>query len=422
MPKPMSALSAGLDDVAAVLVRSRPQAMAALLRYFRDLDTASDAYQEACARALRDWPAKLLPHDPLAWLIVVARNAALDALRERKRFDPLPPEALISDTGDAEALLIERLDSAPYRDDVLRLLFICCHPDLRPRDQIALALRVVNGLSVREIASAFLVGEAAMERRITRAKQRISASGIAFETPGPGERAARMSSVNAMILLLFNEGYAASGGAEHVRAPLCEEAIRLSRLLLHLLPDEPEVMGLTALLLLQHARVRARLDGAGQLVLLEDQDRSLWDRALISEGLALVDAALRRAPLGPYQVQAAIAAMHGHAARPEDTDWAEIDLLYAALEALQPSPIVTLNRAVAVDKVRGATAALSMIEPLADALATYFPYVGLRGALLARLGRYDAAHDAFMRALALARTAQERSHISLQLDGLAMKA
>lgn len=422
MPKPMSAISADLDDISSVLVRARPQAMAALLRYFRDLETASEAYQEACVRALRDWPAKLVPRDPLAWLIVVARNAALDAQQERKRFDPLPPEELLSDTGDAEALLIDRLDSAPYRDDVLRLLFICCHPDLNPRDQIALALRVVCGLSVREIASAFLVGEAAMEQRITRAKQRIGGSAIAFETPGPAERAARMASVNAMILLLFNEGYAASGGAQHVRAPLCEEAIRLARLLLHLFPDVPETMGLTALLLLQHARVRARLDDAGELVLLESQDRNLWDRALIGEGLALVDSALRRAPLGPYQVQAAIAAMHAHAARPEDTDWAEIDLLYAALEALQPSPIVTLNRAVAVDKVRGAAAALSMIDPLADALAAYFPYFGLRGALLKRLNDHDAARDAFTRALALARTAQERSHILLQLDGLAMKA
>jgi len=418
----MSVLNADLDDIAAVLVGSRPQAMAALLRYFRDLDTASDAYQEACARALRDWPVKGLPHDPLAWLIVVARNAALDALKERKRFAPLPPEELISDTGDTEALLIERLDSAPYRDDVLRLLFICCHPDLNPRDQIALALRVVSGLSVREIASAFLVGEAAMEQRITRAKQRIGASAIAFETPGAADRAARMASVNAMILLLFNEGYAASGGTEHVRTPLCEEAIRLARLLLHMFPDVPETMGLTALLLLQHARARARLDDAGELVLLENQDRRLWDRALIDEGLALVDAALRRAPLGPYQVQAAIAAMHAHAAHPEDTDWTEIDLLYAALEALQPSPIVTLNRAVAVDKVRGAAAALSMIEPLADVLAAYFPYFGLRGALLARLNRFDAARDAFTRALTLARTTQERTHILLQLDGLAMKA
>lgn len=396
--------------------------MAALLRYFRDLDTASDAYQEACTRALRHWPGKRLPHDPLAWLIVVARNAALDALKERKRFDPLPPEELFSDTGDAEAALIERLDSAPYRDDVLRLLFICCHPDLHPRDQIALALRVVSGLSVREVASAFLVSEVAMEQRITRAKQRIGTGAVAFETPGAAERDARMASVNAMIFLLFNEGYAASGGPEHVRAPMCEEAIRLARLLLDLFPDVPETMGLTALLLLQHARVRARLDDAGELVLLEDQDRSLWDRALIEEGLALIDAALRRSPLGPYQVQAAIAAMHAHAARPEDTDWAEIDLLYAALEALQPSPIITLNRAVAVDKVRGAAAALSMIEPLADALAAYFPYFGLRGALLERLNQYDAARGAFNRALALARTTQERTHILLQLDGLAMKA
>jgi RNA polymerase sigma-70 factor (ECF subfamily) len=402
----------------AALTSARPQALGALLRYFRNLDRAEEAFQEACLRALRNWPVNGPPRDPAAWLIFVGRNAALDQVRRQSSEEPLPPEELISDREDAEAALAERLDNSHYRDDVLRLLFICCHPELPATQQIALALRIVSGLSVKEIARAFLVGESAMEQRITRAKRRVAGAKVAFETPGPVERAERLAAVAAMIYLLFNEGYSASGGEAHIRVPLCEEAIRLARLLLRLFPGEPEIMGLAALLLLQHARARARLDAEGCIVLMEDQDRTLWDHAMIAEGLVLVEKALRHRRPGAYQVQAAIAAVHAVAARFEDTDWAEIDRLYAVLEALQPSPVITLNRAVAVAKLRGAAAALAMIEPLAEQLSGYFHFFGVKGALLLELGCAEEARVAFDRAIALAHTPAEAAHIRLHLDRL----
>jgi RNA polymerase sigma-70 factor (ECF subfamily) len=239
-----------------------------------------------------------------------------------------------------------------------------------------------------------------------------------FETPGAVERAERLAAVAAMVYLIFNEGYSASGASEVARAPLCDEAIRLARLLLRLFQAEPEIMGLTALLLLQHARAAARFDADGNIVLLDDQNRGLWDHKMIAEGLALIDKAMRHRRRGPYQVQAAIAALHARAARPEDTDWAQIDLLYAALETLQPSPVVTLNRAVAVSKTRGADAALAMIEPLAARLSGYFHFFGLKGALLLQLGRASEARAAFDRAIALANTAAEAAHIRRHLDRL----
>src|SRR5580704_15900814 len=275
--------------------------MAALLRYFRDLDTAEEAFQESCLRALKTWPQNGPPRDPAAWLIMVARNAALDAKRRQSRQEPLPADEIVSDLDDAEAGIVERLDDAHYRDDILRLLFICGHPDLPATQQIALALRVVSGLTVKEIARAFLVSESAMEQRITRAKRRVAEAQVSFGTPGPVERAERLAAVAAMIYLLFNEGYSASGGEAHVRAPLCEEAIRFARLLLKLFQSEPEIMGLAALLLLQHARAPARLDADGTIVLLDDQDRSLWDRKMIAEGLALLDKAVRHRRPGAYQ-------------------------------------------------------------------------------------------------------------------------
>jgi len=402
----------------AALTSARPQALGALLRYFRDLDLAEEAFQEACLRALRHWPQNGPPREPAAWLIMVGRNVALDQVRRRSKQEALPDEETISDLGDAETELAERLDGADYRDDILRLLFICCHPDLPATQQIALALRIVSGLSVAQIARAFLVSETAMEQRITRAKSRVAAADVPFETPGAVERAERLAAVAAMVYLIFNEGYSASGVSEVARAPLCDEAIRLARLLLRLFQGEPEIMGLTALVLLQHARAAARFDAEGNIVLLDDQDRGLWDHKMIAEGLALIDKAVRHKRRGPYQVQAAIAALHARAARPEDTDWAQIDLLYAALETLQPSPVVTLNRAVAVSKVRGPAAALTMIEPLAARLSGYFHFFGLKGALLLQLGRAGEARAAFDRAIALANTAAEAAHIRLHLDRL----
>ncbi|MCI3132758.1 RNA polymerase sigma factor [Phenylobacterium aquaticum] len=402
----------------AALTAARPQAIGALLRYFRDLDTAEEAFQEACLRALRNWPDKGPPRDPAAWLILVGRNAGVDTVRKLSRQEALPDEAAISDLEDAEADLVERLDGADYRDDILRLLFVCCHPDLPATQQIALALRIVSGLSVRQIARAFLVGESAMEQRITRAKGKIAKAGVPFEAPGPVERAERLAAVAAMIYLVFNEGYSAGPAVDDARAGLAEEAIRLVRLLLRLFPTEPEIMGLAALLLLQHARAAARFDAEGEVVLLDDQDRALWNRGMIAEGLALIDKAMRHRRPGPYQVQAAIAALHARAATPADTDWAQIDQLYAALERLQPSPVITLNRAVAVSKVAGPEAALALIAPLAGRLDGYFHFHGLKGALLTQLGRTEEARAAFGQAIGLANTPAEAAHIRARLDGL----
>lgn len=400
------------------LKQSRAQALAALLRYFRDLDAAEDALQEACVRAIRAWAQEGPPRDPVAWLVLVGRNAGIDELRRRALNEPLPAEALISDTGDADPELIDRLERARYRDDMLRLMFVCCHPALPPAQQVALALRVVSGLSLAELASAFLVSEDAMEQRLTRAKRRIGELRVPFEAPGRIETGRRLAAVLSTLYLVFNEGYSASGGEQHLRPALCEEAIRLARLLHQLFDDDPEVAGLVALMLLQHARAAARLDAAGDIVLLEDQDRSRWDRALIELGLDYLHDALARQAPGPYQLQAAIAATHARAAHAGQTDWAEIDRLYAALEALQPSPVVTLNRAVAVAKVRGPAAALRLVDPLAQSLAGYFHFHGLRGALLHELDRPDEARAALDCALAIARTPAERRHIHDRLGAL----
>lgn len=403
--------------IEAALTSARPQAVGALLRYFRDLDAAEEAFQDACLRALKNWPQNGPPRDPTAWLIMVGRNAGVDVARRKQRQQALPEEDQISDLDDVETPMAERLDGADYRDDVLRLLFICCHPDLPATQQIALALRIVSGLSVKQIARAFLVGESAMEQRITRAKAKVAQADVPFEAPSQAERAERLAAVAAMIYLVFNEGYSAGGEADG-RVQLCDEAIRLGRLLLRLFQTEPEVMGLTALMLLQHARTAARFDAEGRAILLENQDRSRWNRSWINEGLALVEKAMRHRRPGPYQLQAAIAALHAQAARYEDTDWAQIDLLYGALEAVQPSPVVTLNRAVAVSKLRGAEAALEMIAPLADRLSGYFYFHGLRGNLLMQLERRAEAREAFNQAIATATTAAEAAHIREHLDAL----
>lgn len=407
--------------IEAALVSARPQAMAALLRYFRDLDLAEEAFQDACLRALKNWPQNGPPRDPAAWLIMVGRNAAIDVTRRRAKLTALPDEAALSDLSDVEAETVERLDEADYRDDVLRLMFICCHPDLPATQQVALALRIVSGLSVARIAKAFLVGESAMEQRITRAKARIAGAGVPFETPGPAERAERLAAVMAMVYLVFNEGYSAADPASD-RAALCDEAIRLGRLLLRIYPAEPELMGLLALMLLQHSRIAARFDAEGGAILLEEQDRSLWKQPPIKEGLALIDKALRARKPGPYQIQAAIAGLHARATTAAETDWAGIDRLYAALEQHTPSPVVTLNRAVALAKVNGAQAALDLIAPLAERLKNYFYFHGARGSFLMQLGRNAEAREAFNRAIALANTPAEAAHIRQHLDTLAQAA
>jgi RNA polymerase sigma-70 factor, ECF subfamily len=402
----------------SALTAARPQAVGALLRYFRNLDVAEEAFQEACVRALKNWTKNGPPRDPAAWLIFVGRNSAIDVVRRQAKQQPLPPEEMLSDLEDNETAIAEKIDGADYRDDILRLLFICCHPDLPVTQQVPLALRIVSGLSVRQIARAFLVGESAMEQRITRGKSRIGTAGIPFETPDPVERSERLAAVAAMVYLIFNEGYSAAASEQQARIPLCDEAIRLVRLLLRMYPTEPEIMGLTALLLLQNARSAARFDENGDIVLLEDQDRSRWNREMINEGLALIDKAMRHRQPGPYQIQSAIAALHARAPTAEKTDWNEIDLLYGALERMTPSPVITLNRAVAVSKTRGPAAALTLIEPLEERLSGYFHYFGVKGGLLMKIGRNNEAREAFNRAIALANTAAEAAHIRTHLDSL----
>lgn len=409
-----------MTDIAWIelaLTAARPQALGALLRYFRDLDTAEEAFQEACLRAIRTWPDKGPPRDPAAWLIFVGRNSGIDVVRKRSRNDPLPEEEAFSDLSDAEGDMADRLDNSHYRDDILRLMFICCHPDLPATQQIALALRIVSGLSVAQIARAFLVGDSAMEQRITRAKARVAKAGVPFETPGPAERAERLGIVSAMIYLVFNEGYSA-GITNPDSAAFCDEAIRLARLLLRIFPAEPEIMGLLALMLLQHSRAKTRIDTNGQIVLLEDQDRGRWDSRLINEALALLDKAIRHRKPGPYQVQAAISALHARAPTPKETDWKEITMLYGLLERIQPSPVVTLNKAVAVSKLEGPEAALEMIAPLAEKLDGYFYFHGVKGGLMMQAGRRPEAREAFDRAIALANSPAECAHIRQQIDKL----
>lgn len=401
--------------IEARLTGARPRVVAALLRYFRDLDLAEEAFQDASLRALKTWPENGPPRDAAGWLIMVGRNAALDQVRRQQRMTQRPPDDAVFDGATDEPDIAERLDAADYRDDILRLMFVCCHPDLPATQQIALALRIISGLPVPRIAAAFLVKEKAMEQRITRAKARIAEAGIPFETPGPDERARRLAAVAAMIYLVFNEGYTDANPASD-RAALCPEAIRLARLLLRMYPAEPEVMGLMALMLIQHSRQAARFDAQGAVILLDDQNRLLWDRGMITEALAMIDKAMLHHQPGPYQIQAAIAALHARAARPEDTDWTQINQLYRALERLAPSPVVTLNRAVAVWKIDGAQAALDLIEPLAQVLDGYFYFHGMQGLLLRDLVRKEESRDAYGRAIALANTPAEAAHIRQLLD------
>jgi len=399
---------------------ARPRVLAALNRVFGDIDLAEDAFQEASLRALKSWQPERMPDDPAAWLIVAGRNAAIDALRRKNRETLSPPEDMepAFDGTHPEDSLSETLDRSVYRDDILRLLFTCCHPVLRRDQQIALSLKVVAGLSVEEIARAFLVQPKTMEQRITRAKKRLQAANLAFQDPDRAARAERFSAVANAIYLIFNEGYSASQGPDLIRETLCEEAIRLARLLVRLFPEEPELRGLLALCLIQHSRRRARLTGSGKAITLEDQNRNLWDRKLIAEGNILLEAALRSARPGPMQIEAAIAATHTQAASFEDTDWAEINRLYRALEHIRPSPVVALNRAVVLARLDGPEAALARLDLLGEPLERYGSYHAVRAWLLEELGRHGAAKVAYQAALKLAGTDVERDHIRLKLSEL----
>ncbi len=392
----------------------RPKAIAALTRQLRDLDLAEEAFATSCLRAVKSWPEKGVPNDPLAWLLTVGRNAGLDIIRRKNRAAANPPDEESVET--PEDGYIDHIDNDGLRDDVLRLLFICCHPNLTPQDQLALALRIVTGMSVDEIAAAFLVKPKTMEQRITRAKRAVARADVPFETPDLKERLNRFRTVSVMLYLLFNEGWSASSGDIQIRLPLCEEAIRLARLLLNLFPGMSEMMGLLALFLFQHSRRRARLDDQGHIVRLEEQDRSLWDHEMIAEADSLLEKAWRHGAPGPYQIQAAIAAVHARAQAPDEADWQELAQLYAALYVLEPTPVVKLNHAAAVANIEGPAAALDMLEPLAGDLENYRWFHAARAGFLQELRRFGDAKDAYESALQLEPTEAERHFLQQKIS------
>jgi len=388
--------------------------VATLIRMTRDWDLAEECAQDAFALALERWPRDGVPRRPGAWLTTTARNRARDRLRRgATEAARLQETAVLWHTGEPD----DDGDDGSVRDDRLRLIFTCCHPALSLEARVALTLRTLAGLTTAEIARAFLVPEPTMAKRLVRAKGKIRHAGIPFRVPPARLLPERTGGVLAVLYLLFNEGYAATSGAELVRQELCAEAIRLARTLTTLMPDEPEPLGLLALMLLQHARRAARVDDAGDVVRLEDQDRTRWDMSEIDEGLGLLDAALRHDRAGPYQLQAAIAACHTTAATAADTDWAQIAQLYGRLAQLVPSAVVELNRAVAVAMADGPAAGLQLVEAL-DAsgdLAGYHLLPATRADLLRRLKRHAEAAASYREALELAATDAERRYLAQRL-------
>ena len=383
----------------------RGRLLSSLVGALGDFQLAEDSLQDALESALVHWRRSGLPRSPAAWLMQAARRKAIDRLRRAANFRS--KEAAIAHLIAMDGTDDDAGEADPIADDRLKLIFICCHPAIEAKTRVALTLRSVCGLTTEEIADAFLDSREAMAQRLVRARHKITAAGIPFEVPGPEGWAERLESVLAVVYLIFNEGYASSG-ARHIRIDLCMEAIRLGRLLDALKPKEPEIEGLLALMLLHHARHAARLDAGGAVVSLEDQDRTLWNRGKIAEGGSMVELALRRGRPGPYQLQAAIVAIHADSPSFAETDWEEIALLYGVLCRMSPNPVFELNRIVAISYREGPEPALARLSPLGQILAQYQPFHAVRADLLARLGRDEEARLAYQLAHDLSQSEAER--------------